>query len=333
MLGIIALGAATAAAALGTYNTAQVDFLKTELTEVQENSHRLFEIAGIHENQISEVANAIRIISSHLTEISRNHPAVYDARLSRMENQLRDRIRQATHALQAAQWNRLSVDYLTPALVKRLFNVMKTHASDMDCQLLIEQPSDLYQIETSLLFDGANAHLLLHVPMGTKDSLLRLYRLNPFPLPVFNTHFLIPRVKLDILAISDSEDRRYLQLSVADLQSCHKLGSNYLCDQFGVQSKNRNNTCLGALYNQQFEDAQVLCEFDLELVGERIYPLRGNRFLIYLNHPQTRPLDCTGATTAQSLERHLGAGQQYFRLPPGCKAKFRHHVIYSDLAI
>ena len=114
VIGGIALAATTAATAMGVYNTIQIEFLKTELTEVKENSRRLFEVADIQEHQLLQVEISINIISTQLIENLQNDPALYDSRLTRVENQIRDKLRATTHALQAAQHNRLSIDYLSP---------------------------------------------------------------------------------------------------------------------------------------------------------------------------------------------------------------------------
>ena len=294
VFGAAALATATAATAMGVYNSVQIEFLKHQLTEVKENTRKLFEIADIQDHQLRQTEMGINIITTHMTEQLRNDPSLYDSRLTRMENQLRDRLRQTTHALQAAKHNRLAVDYLSPNLVRRLFPQLASTAKEMDCELLIKFPSDLFQLETSLLFDGTNAHLLIHVPMVPKQSLLRLFRLHPFPLPFYDQHFLIPEVKNDILAISNTEARLHVQLSSADLMGCHKLGTIYMCDQFGVLYRNFSNTCMGALYDQKFEAAKTLCEYHLEPLSERIYSLRKNQFILYLTQAITVPVTCQG---------------------------------------
>jgi hypothetical protein len=108
--------------------------------------------------------------------------------------------------------------------------------------------------------------------MAPKNSMLGLFRLGPFLLPVFEDHFLVPKVSNDILAISNTDKQHRLQLSYSDLQSCHKLGAHYVCNQFGVQYKGCNQTCLGALYGQWFPCVQTVCEFNIEPAVERIMP-------------------------------------------------------------
>jgi hypothetical protein len=89
--------------------------------------------------------------------------------------------------------------------------------------------------------------------MVTKGTLLRLFRLHPFPLPMFETHHLMIDAEDDILAISSTDTRYNIQLSSTDLLSCHRKNQVFMCDSFGVMSRRFNDTCLGALYMQKFD--------------------------------------------------------------------------------
>ena len=114
------------------------------------------------------------------------------------------------------------MDYLNPAELAMLFDKLEKKASESGCDLLIKYHSDLFQVEASLLFDGRDGHVLIHVPMTPRNSLLRLFWLHPFPLPLFETHHLVLDVKTDVLAIS-SMDTRYS--SSRERISCHATRS------------------------------------------------------------------------------------------------------------
>ena len=332
--GAASLAGATAVTGLGMYSSVQMEFLKQQLVEIKGNTRKLFEVADIHELQFQQLEAGVRHLSSQLLTDLKTNPGLYDSRLTRIENHLRDQLRSVTHALQAAQYNRLAVDYLSPNLVRRLFPRLEVTAQDLGCRLLTQFSSDLYQLDTSLLYDGMNAHLLLHVPMVPTQSLLRLFRLHPFPIPFFDEHFLIPNVKNDIVAISNTSPRLHVQFTSADLNGCRKLGSTFLCDQFGVLFRNFNATCMGALYDQKFTLARQLCDFHVEPIKERIHSLRNNKFIVYLTEAFTVPLSCRGNHGgSEAREKHLGAGVQRFQLPPGCIARFRDHMVYSDMTI
>jgi hypothetical protein len=223
LAGLIALPIAVAASAMGIYNTAQIEYLKGQLTEIKENTGRLFTVVDNHENAIQDLEAGMNLLTTYMIQLFEQNTSLLDARFSRIENQMRDRIRQAMHALQAAQHRQLAVDLLSPNQVSTMFAKLNARASKFYCELLVKFPSDLLQLEVSLLFHGEDAHLLLHIPMMPKESVLRLFRLHPFPLPLYEDHFLITDVKNDVLAVSSTDQRLHMQLSSIYLMGCHRM--------------------------------------------------------------------------------------------------------------
>jgi len=219
------------------------------------------------------------------------------------------------------------VDYLNPAELAMLFDKLEKKASESGCDLLIKYHSDLFQVEASLLFDGRDGHVLIHVPMTPRNSLLQLFRLHPFPLPLFETHHLVLDVKTDVLAISSMDTRYNVQLSRTDLLSCHKVNQIFMCDSFEVMSKRFDDTCLGALYMQKFEAAQNLCKFKVIPVEEQVYQLRKGLFMVYSQEPNTASVKCRNVTHS---EVHLCKGTQQVRISPGCQGFFSEHMATSD---
>ncbi len=235
-----------------------------------------------------------------------------------------------THALQVGLVQKLAVDYLTPGEIWKLYAELVITADKLKCELLIHHHSVLFQLETSLLLDGEDAHLLIHVPMVPQKALLQLYKLHPIPLPLTDSYFLIPDVKNDVLAISASDNRYAVPLSSTDLMGCFRANQMFMCEQFGVHNRGYNDTCLGALYNQQFITAQNLCKFEIAPITEQIYQLEKHHFLVYLPAPLTVPIRCRNGTTT---EKHLSKGHQEVFISPGCKAEFHQHKIMTDTSI
>ncbi len=258
------------------------------------------------------------------------NPTFLDARLSWIENQLQDRLRGVTHTIQAAIHQRFAVNYLNPAEMAELFRKLEERTDEAGCELLVQFHSDLFQIETSLLYNGRDRHLLIHVPMMPKNSLLRLLWLHPFPLLMFETHLMLPDVKDDVLAISSTNTRYSVQLSSTDLLSCHQVNQIFMCDSFGVMSRQFNNTCLGALYMQQFEAAQTLCPFKVVPVEERVYQLWKGHFIAYLPTYTTINIQCGDG---KASEMHLKKGTQQLHIAPGCQGTFPHHLMTSDFSV
>jgi len=243
---------AMAATAMGLFNWAEIKHLHSELFQNCKATQHLFEVVqDFSQNFMGHQNSFYELWSMHFQLILAN-PTLLDARLSRIENQLRDRLRR--HAIQAAVHQRFSVDYLNPAEMAELFRKLEIRTAEAGLELLVQYHSDLFQIETSLLYNSQYGHLLIHMKMTLKNSLLRLFCLHPFPLPMFETHHLLPDVKNNVLAISSTDTRYNVQLSSMDLMSCHRVNHVFMCDSFRVLSKRFNNTCLGALHMIVIDD-------------------------------------------------------------------------------
>ena len=148
--GVIALPLAIAATAMGICNTTKINFLKSELTQVQENNKRLFDVVSSHNQEFITLSGAIQNLATQMTTILMSNPTLLDARLTGIENQIRNWLRMATHAIQAGQHRRLAVDYLTSGRIRQLFSSLQSRGLEFSCELLLAHHSDLFQIEVSL---------------------------------------------------------------------------------------------------------------------------------------------------------------------------------------
>ncbi len=330
ILGGIALGVAVAATAMGVYNRVQIEQLKGELFEVRENTGCLFEVVQDFSQNMAALETGFNEIQTMLLYQVMFNPTLFDSRLSRLENQLRGRLRRVTHAIQAAMHQRFAIDYLNRAELVKLFNQLARRADEAGCELLIQYHSDLFKVGTSLLFDSQDRHLLIHVPMVTKGTLLRLFRLYPFPLPMFETHHLMIDAEDDILAISSTETRYNIQLSSTDLLSCHRMNQVFMCDSFGVMSRRFNDTCLGALYMQRFELVRGLCKFKVVPLKEQVYQVRKGQYLVFSPEASTANMRCRNGS---HHEIHLQRGTQQIKIPPGCQGFFLDHLATSDYSV
>ena len=334
ILGGIALGVATAATAMGVYNRAQIIALQNELFEVKDNVGRLFEVVQDYSKNMLAIETGFNELRTTLFYQVMFNPTLFDTRLSRLENQLRSRISRVTHAIQAAMHQRFAIDYLNPKELQALFRRLETKAREAGCDLLIKYHSDLFQVESSLLFDGKDGHILIHVPMAPHNTLLRLFRLHPFPLPMFDTHHLMLDVKNDMLGISSTDTKYNIQLSSADLASCHRINQVFMCDSFGVMSRRFNDTCLGALYMQRFGVVKDLCIFKVVPMREQVYQVKKGLFLVYASEPRNADVVCRNTSHPEThSEIHLAKGTQQIRIAPGCQAYFAEHLATSDYSI
>jgi hypothetical protein len=86
--------------------------------------------------------------------------------------QLHFYLQKLVRGLQAAHLRRLSVDLLDSKQLHNIFDTAAKQANAHNYQLMLEHPSDLFQIETSYVHNGQDVHLILHIPMEPPDSIL-----------------------------------------------------------------------------------------------------------------------------------------------------------------
>jgi len=328
--GAISLALGALGTFMGLYNSYQIRNLKKELEQSREAHNRLVEVVQTHARHIDELQNTTEYIKNTIV-INRQFNLPTIARyLTDMENNIKQRMNRATHVIQIAQSHRLAIDFLPAAQLPNLFKKLSKQAKAMDHQLVIKRPSDLFQLELSYFYDGENMQMLLHVPSVPKDSILRLLKLHPFPLPLNKNYSVVPNVQDDLLAISAGFNRYSAQLSSVDLLGCHAINNIYLCERHGVLGKQLNNSCLGALYLQDFELVQILCPLFIQPAGEVVRQLLDNWFLIFSPKPQTAYISCRNGT---ENEAYIKNGITRTFLSPGCKMNLNQHLIQADFSL
>jgi len=315
---------------MGILNKQKIEALYQEVKTNSDNIQKLFAISDQQTASINAIIEQLHNVAQDLQDQSIFEGSVFLAKTSKNIAEIRNRVHKITHAIQQAQHRRLAVDYLSSKELSKLFHDLRIKADLYDCELVVSAPSDLFQLEVSYFFDGAVLTILLHTPMTPKDALLRIYKLHPFPLPFFGDTFLIPDVRNDVLAISNTDQRYSMQLSSADLLGCLKINHIYLCERNGVLAKSYTDTCLGSLYSQQYEMARKLCSFIVQPAQEFFYQLQQNWFLAYFPTKQILPISCRNGTRN---EMHFKASVTKFHLSPGCTLESNQYKLVSDLSI
>jgi hypothetical protein len=232
--------------------------------------------------------------------------------------------------LQAAHLRRLSVDLLDSKQLHHIFDTAAKQANAHNYQLMLEHPSDLFQIETSYIHNGQDVHLILHVPMAPPDSILRLFQLHPFPLPFKDSHFIMPDPANQIFAISSGIDRFSIKMSVANLMSCHRINSAYLCERQCVMRRELNSTCLGSLYMQDFVGATNLCEMRIVEQVETMLQLQDNWHLVYSPMAFTSYIICLNNSNSEVF---MKTGPNRVYISPSCRMRLKDHMLVSNFSL
>jgi hypothetical protein len=209
--------------------------VRDQINEVKTEQHRLLQIQQITMTRLDNLEKVLREVIVEM-ERSENTWVNYFA-LDHARVQLHFYLQKLVRGLQAAHLRRLSVDLLDSKQLTHIFDTAAKQANAHGYMIMLEHPSDLFQIETSYVHNGQDVHLILHIPMVPPDSILQLFQLHPFPLPFTDSHFIMPDPSNQIFAISSGIDRFSIEMSVANLMSCHRINSAYLCERHGVMRR------------------------------------------------------------------------------------------------
>jgi len=315
---------------MGLYNRHQFKEFKKEFNTVVQRQNRLLVVTALHSQHIANLQTDFSYMREFASALSLATPVLVLVRLREIELHIENDLNRISDAITQAQLHRLSPLLLNATQLQHLFSSLQSKASRMGTQLLLEQPSDLFQIETSFAFDGTDVTLVVHVPMVDQRALLHLYRFLPFPLSFSDTHSLTPRPRKALFAISSNEPRLSLELSEADLEGCYRVNSVYLCERLGVLSRRLDQTCMGALYDQKFKLALGLCNMDVTPATERVVQLNKNWFLIYSIKAFTALMSCRNGTSG---EFHLKVGVNRIPLSASCRLSLQDHILFADTAL
>lgn len=315
---------------MGLYTQHQINKLRADVDQLKETQDQLVEVVVENKAAIGELKTWMSHFNISLSILENLNPGLVVAEMTNMYNRIQSALDVTVHTLQQAMHRRLAIDFLTPDNLAKVFEDLVSVAAEKGFDLLTKRPSDLLQIETSYVYDGNDVLLLLHVPMTPADSLLRLLRLRPFPIPFSDSHSLLPRPQTSILALSKGQNRLMTTIEHSDLLGCHQIGTVYTCDRHGALQKNIKSNCLGALFEQDIAEARRLCDLELVPRKEAVLQLESNWFLVY------SPVMFTAHTTCQngtSSEVYIKREVRKVYVDPGCSLDLNHHQLSSEISL
>jgi len=315
---------------MGLYNAFQMEKLRSDLNGVIKTQNRVLEVLEDHQQQINNLESEMQDLKMKFRIYDAIKLPLVSAQMARGLKTVRSAMQQATHAVQEAHHHRLAIDYYDPETLRYLYETLETQAAESQYLLLTRFPSDLFQLELSYMYDGADLVLFLHVPMVPKESLLTLYRLKPFPIPFSETRALLPRPSSALLALSSGIPRSMTHIEHADLVDCHSVNQVYLCERHGVLKNHIKSTCLGALFEQDIKTAQQVCDLELIPYEEAVLQLRNNWFLIYSPVMHTAYIKCFNDS---SSAKPIKVGVNQIFVDPSCRLNLLNHSLTSDLSM
>ena len=162
---------------MGLYNRRQQARLKEEMRSTLAKQRRLIQMLRVcHEETMDPIEKRLQGIQYELRSYNLASGYTLLTQVLNFENKIVDELDRITSAVQQAQLRQLSPLLLSADQLSKLMEELKLRSAASRSNLLIEQISNLFQIEVSYLFDGEDITLLLHVPTVRKKARIRLMK-------------------------------------------------------------------------------------------------------------------------------------------------------------
>jgi hypothetical protein len=164
--------------AFGIYNTVELDKIKEAVKRIDNKLVAFQTLFNEFSKAIIELRNKIHGIFLKQLLDSAFDTGLLKAHLRMQYEVLSFPFHCQLSVMQQALHRRLALAYLDGPTLKRIFNQAKLMACQVNCVLLIRQPSDLFQLELLYTYDGRQLLLMLHIPISPAESTMQLYQLH-----------------------------------------------------------------------------------------------------------------------------------------------------------
>ena len=310
---------------MGLFNTFEIKKIAAGVGENRKRINNVIDIAKLNTEHLENLRLSTNKISNIITAMLKDNPAQLLSEIEMTMENANNAVTRITNMVQQAQNKRLSVDLLTPETLKQLYKHLQDQADKQGLELLISQPSDLFQIDTSYMHGNKTITLILHVPMVAEDNKLNLLQFIPFPLSQSlgaNTT-VTPKVDKDLIAVG--KHHQYKILGQTDLAACTKLGQNFLCEGRSVLRTDIEDSCLGSLYMHHLPGTLKNCHFELGETKEHVFQTGPSQWLVSAPKKFSSVLQCE-----KSHDTIFIQPISTITVNPGCKLYLNSHVIQPD---
>ena len=314
---------------LGAFNGIQIQKLDYKLAKGETQTALLKDITHLHEDHLNYLDAKASLHDAMFKSLSDNDPALHLSLYQSVDVALEQQVDMVRAAVSGALQHRLAPGVYNENALESVLAYVKDLCKEHHYEQLIHHTSDLYQLETSFLYNPENQTFstILHIPLVKKENLLQLYRFIPAPLNTDLTagHSLAPQVGHQDLIAVNSNSTIFKVLSKTDLVPCLEIGNYHFCHGNTLLEKNMRSTCLSSIFIADALAARENCHFTIMAKREAVFPMDNNQFQIYT----AETLYVTEACKESKRNLQLNNGDT-LTLKSGCKAYTQDHLLLAE---
>lgn len=325
------------ALAVGLRNMYYINELERQFANMSAKYNTLVDSVQLLNKHVLDVSMNVELLQQLLKMISHKNYHKIITLVVVLNDQLKDTIDSIHNIILQGQHKRMSTKLLSGEQSVELFERIREVASQQGCEMVLQDPSDLFEIEASYGYDQEAKYfaVYLHVPLVEPDELLVLYKYIPFPLYLESLGYnrtVLPQGYEDYIAIlpfrsenSKTTAHRYRSLSESELNDCFRLRHTYLCSGRNTLLTNAEDTCIGALFLKQSKLIETRCSVEISNIPQFAAKLGHGHWMVYSVNTYSAMAQCGSFKETVTIEKTVD-----LRMPENCKLDLNNMELSTD---
>lgn len=331
ILGGIALG-------LSTWNSYRISTIESSLANLSSKYNVLVDSVTLLGNRHNQLVDDVELMKRLIHIIASNNFRKMLASSVSASNQLQNTIEDVVSIVTTGRQRRISSRLINGDSLMELFINLKKKAKELDSELLLVQPSDLYDVEASYGYSqsGLCFKIYAHVPLASKSETLSLFEHIPFPMAYQSLKAgatITPDTGLDkFLAVLPSETapdgHKYRVLNEAELQNCFRLRNYFLCSGRNMLRLDFKSSCIGSLWMKDHDLVIRTCKMKIDPLQEIVVKTASRQWLVFSPNVTLKSVTCgKNKNIVQSLRFER---QTLVSLVENCEVTLSRYILSTD---
>ena len=326
---------------LGLHNSKRLGALEGNMEELSNKHNILVDFAQLTGDKIDRLSIDTQLLQQlSILSITHNYHKIMTTMFF-LHDHIRNVMKNVEGTLTSSQSNKMSPHMVNGEQLTKLFDKIVEVATARKCKLLVNNPFELYDLESSYGYSDHNQtmYVALHVPMVEEGQELGLKEFIPYPLKqsLKVNATIVPEVGdyrfLAIIPKKDTSSRdslvpahSYRVFNTAEIDSCFRLGTVRICAGRNTLHTDIENSCVGSLWLREESLIQKNCEMSISKKQEFVAKMDINKWMVFSPETSARTVECGKETATVRFET-----QTEITLPEDCKVELRQNILTTDV--
>ncbi len=330
------------ALAMSTSNWIRIDRLEKSFANFTSKYNKLIDNVMIMNEKHIQLATDVAMLKTLMKLLNHKNYHKIITQVMALEEKLRNTISDVKAMVREGQRGKIAEEMLGGSELIKFFDMMVEKAKDFGCRLVMEHPTDVYELDATFGYNGKNKTFVvyLHVPMYEIGEELKLWEYVPFPIIQSLTlnSTIVPKTgKENFIALMPDDSVKTNTVSVPhrfrifneyDLNMCKRLRNIYMCGGRNTLRTDIENSCIGNLYLRDHHGITRTCDLEIGRLEEFVAKIGVNKWVVFSPKPLRKEVKCGKEKDIVMFEI-----QTLIELPEDCMIRLESTVLTTDINI